>query len=65
MIGSPLGPREVRTIAALVCQPTVRAGAKVAGVGQRTLRRWMGRPDFVRCLRAASLAGRLKDDGEA
>ena len=46
-------PREARAIAALISQPTATAAAAAAGVGDRTLRRWMARPDFSRRLRTA------------
>jgi transposase-like protein len=40
-------------IASLLSLPTVEAAAKRIGVNERTLRRWLDRPDFQAQLRAA------------
>jgi hypothetical protein len=42
-----LRPKEARAIAALLCEPTVEAAARSAKVGDRTLRRWLERPELA------------------
>jgi len=39
--GHKLTPRKTKALAALLEHPTISAAAEVAGVGQRTLTRWM------------------------
>jgi hypothetical protein len=43
-------PRQEKAIAALLSEPTFGRAALAAGVGQRTLRRWMQQPEFKRAL---------------
>lgn len=40
-------------IAALLIEPTIERAAAACGVGEKTLRRWLARPDFVERYRAA------------
>ena len=59
-----LTPRQRRAIAALLSAKSDREAAKLAGVGYRTLNRWMTQPDFKAALNRASneqmaAAGRL------
>lgn len=51
--GEKLSRLQARAIAALLAAPTVEAAARQAGVGERTLRRWMRREDFREALHAA------------
>jgi len=45
--GEKLSRNQERAIAALLAEPTIDAAAKLTGVGERTLRRWLQRPDFA------------------
>jgi hypothetical protein len=44
------GSRQTRkrdvAIGALLTEPTIEAAAKAAGIGEKTLRRWLHEPDF-------------------
>lgn len=51
--GQKLMRKQERVIAALLSEPTVTAAAEKAGVGERTLRRWLLLPDFQDAFRAA------------
>jgi hypothetical protein len=48
-----LSPKQHKTIAALVSSPTVEAAALAAGVGERTVRRWLSDPAFRMALGVA------------
>lgn len=48
-----LSRKQQRAVAALVSEPTVGAAARVAGVGETTLHRWLRQPEFAEALRAA------------
>ena len=54
-------PRQERAVAALLQEPTVTRAAAAAGVGERTIRRWLAEPAF----RAAVLAARREAFGHA
>lgn len=41
-----LAAHKARVLAALLGAPTITAAAKAAGVGERTLRRWLAEPAF-------------------
>ncbi len=43
----------MRAIEALLAEPTMRAAAKVAGIGEATLRRWLNEPTFAQAYREA------------
>ena len=45
--------RQQRGLEALLAEPTITRAAEVAGVGERTLRRWMAEPPFRARLNAA------------
>jgi hypothetical protein len=58
-----LRPKEVRAIAALLCEPTIEAAARSAKVGARTLGRWLQRRDFAEELARAAreaMAGAMR-----
>jgi hypothetical protein len=42
-----LSPRQERAIAALMTEQTILRAAQVAGVGERTLHKWLDRPNFA------------------
>lgn len=48
-----LRPRETRAVAALLTERTLAGAAQAAGVGEKTIRRWLKRPDFASALRDA------------
>ena len=48
-----LTPRQEKTVIALLTQPSVTKAAEAAGVGQRTIYRWLDDPDFARAYRKA------------
>lgn len=48
-----LTPEQESAITALLNEPTVAKAAATAGVGERTLYRWMGEPEFASAYRAA------------
>lgn len=39
--------KEEQVIAALLTEPTIEAAATSCGIGERTLRRWLARPEFA------------------
>lgn len=45
--------KQERAIAALLTEPMIKKAAETAGVGLRTLTRWMSQPDFKRAFREA------------
>src|SRR5690349_516513 len=51
--GEKLNRKQEAAIAALLTAPTVTAAAGQAGVGERTLRRWLASPDFRTAYRQA------------
>jgi hypothetical protein len=48
-----LTQKQQKTIQTLLENPTVRAAAKAAGVGETTIFRWLAEPAFNRCYREA------------
>jgi transposase-like protein len=54
--GTKLGRKKETAIAALLSQRNVEEAARVAGVGARTLYRWMKEPDFDAAYREAKRA---------
>lgn len=48
--GSELTRRQQRALVALVTAPTLKAAAKAAGIGERTLQRYVTLPEFQRAL---------------
>jgi hypothetical protein len=51
--GAKFGRKMEQAIAALLTRPSIEDAARLAGVGEKTLRRWMREPQFeVRYLRA-------------
>lgn len=48
-----LTPRQQRVLTALLAAPTAKEAAAMAGVGERTLKRWKTFPAFQRAYRAA------------
>jgi hypothetical protein len=54
--GAKMGRKREAAIAALLSQPNVDQAARVAGVGARTLWRWMKEPEFDAEYRAAKRA---------
>ena len=44
--GAKFGRKMEAAIAALVARPSIEDAARVAGVGEKTLRRWMRDPEF-------------------
>lgn len=51
-----LTPRQHKAIAALLVAPTVQGAATIAGVGERTLYRWLKEQAFLLALRDAERA---------
>lgn len=51
--GAELEPKQLRAIAELMAARTVEEAAKRAGVGERTLRRWLTQPHFRRAYKGA------------
>lgn len=52
--GSELSPRQRRAIAALLSEPDVKAAAKAANIGYRTINRWLAElPEFRAALTQA------------
>ena len=47
----PLDPQWDLAITALMAQPTIVRAAEVAGISERTLRRWLANPPFRRAYR--------------
>ncbi len=60
MAQNGLSPRQRRAIRALLVEKNIKAAAKVAKVGHRTLTRWLTQPDFLLELRQAE-AGALDE----
>jgi hypothetical protein len=64
--GSKRPQREEAALAALLSEPTIRAAAEKAGIGESTLLRWMSEPEFKARYRASrrsvveSAIGRLQ-----
>jgi hypothetical protein len=54
--GSKRAQREEAAIVGLLCEPTVDAAARKAGISETTLLRWMAEPEFKTRLRAARRA---------
>ena len=54
--GAKLGRKQEEAIAALLSQPNVDQAARVAGIGARTLWRWMKEPEFDAAYQAAKRA---------
>ena len=50
---SALEARQERAVSALIGEPTIVKAAKRAGVGERTLRRWLSDPSFCHQYRMA------------
>jgi hypothetical protein len=51
--GAKFGRKMEQAIAALLTRPSIEDAARLAGVGEKTLRRWLREPQFeVRYLRA-------------
>ena len=48
-----LTPQQQKACLALLTEPTIAAAAAKAGVGERTLYRWLARDDFVEAYREA------------
>jgi hypothetical protein len=48
VVEAGISPRQQREIAALLSEPTLQDAAGTAGVGERTLRRWLRQPNFSR-----------------
>lgn len=48
-----LTPKQRRAIAALLAEPTIEGAAKNAGIGERTLHRWLDNGDFCAALNEA------------
>jgi hypothetical protein len=48
-----LTPKQQKALQALLENPTTRAAAKAAGVGETTIFRWLAEPAFNRCYREA------------
>jgi hypothetical protein len=44
---------QLRAIKALLAESTVKKAAKTAGIGEATMHRWLGEPDFSAALREA------------
>jgi hypothetical protein len=51
--GEKLTRKHEQAIAALLSTPSIPAAAKVAGIGEATLWRWLQLPDFAAAYRAA------------
>jgi hypothetical protein len=51
--GEKLSRRREQALAALLSEPTLAGAAAKAGVGERTLLRWLQRQDFKRAFREA------------
>jgi hypothetical protein len=51
--GDKLTGRQAAALAALLAEPTVQAAAVKAGIGERTLQRWLRDPGFISEFRAA------------
>jgi len=50
---SPLSAKQEEALVALLNEPTVNKAALLAGVGERTLYRWLDEPGFSRAYRTA------------
>ncbi len=48
-----ISTKQQKAIAALLSERTARDAAKAAGVGERTLYKWLGEPGFRKALRSA------------
>ena len=59
--GGGLNDRQQRGLQALLAEPTITRAAEAAGIGERTLRRWLAEPAF----RAAVNAARRESFGQA
>lgn len=53
---SPLTAKQEKAIGFLMAEPSIAKAAESAGVGERTLHRWMREPDFARAYRDARRA---------
>jgi hypothetical protein len=51
--GSKLDRKQEQAIAALLAEPSILAAAAAAGVGEKTLRRWLEVPEFAEAYRQA------------
>ena len=51
-----LQPIQEKAIVCLINEPTIRRAAQAAGIGERTLHRWMQQRDFLASYRAARRA---------
>lgn len=56
-----LSPKQAKAVEALLAEPTAQRAAAVAGVNERTLRRWLPQAEF----RAALLRARREAFGQA
>jgi len=71
VVEAGISPRQQRAIAALLSEPRIQDAAATAGVGERTLRRWLRQPNFSRayleCRREAvgQATARLQQAAEA
>jgi hypothetical protein len=59
--GAKFGRKKEEAIAALLSQPSIEQAARVAGIGPKTLLRWLKLPEFQAAYREA----RLPDDARA
>ena len=55
--GAKFGRKKEEAIAALLTQPSIEQAARVAGVGPKTLLRWLKLPEFQAAYREARRAG--------
>lgn len=51
--GAGLTPKQEKAIGFLLAEPSVAKAAESAGVGERTLHRWMREPEFAKAYREA------------
>src|SRR4051812_13271859 len=51
--GEKLSRQSEQAIAALLCESTVAAAAAKVGVAEKTLRRWLQRPEFATAYKSA------------
>jgi hypothetical protein len=49
-----LEPKQRRAVAALIAEPSIAAAARVSGLGERTLRRWLAEPTFAEAVQQES-----------
>jgi len=55
--GAKFGRKKEEAIAALLTQPSIEQAARVAGIGSKTLLRWLKLPEFQAAYREARRAG--------